>query len=232
MVNNMAYCDQCGLEIAPGGVFCSGCGKRLGIESTGQQSIGQQDAGYEQAASVGLRYEISPQRILFMTIATSGFYLFYWYYLTWKQYRESSGAEVYPVWHALTLLVPIYNLLRTHAHMRVFPDQMKAAGLATTISVWWAVAAVGAIGVIGLSTIRPSLANEITQGTLLVIVVLEMGIIAIVAWLLLHVQLNLNCYWRHLSEGRLTSARIGVGEVIFAVVGLLSWLETLVTLFS
>jgi len=108
----------------PGGLFCPRCGQRLGTESAVQQSIGQNYPGYEQATAVGLRYELSPQRILFMTIASYGLYLFYWYYVTWyyvtwKQYRDSTGANAYPVWHALTLLVPIYGLFRTHAHMRV-----------------------------------------------------------------------------------------------------------------
>ena len=30
-------------------------------------------------------------------------YLFYWFYLTWRQYRDHTGDTAYPVWHALTL---------------------------------------------------------------------------------------------------------------------------------
>lgn len=62
------------------------------------------------AAVTGLRTQISMRRILFMTIASYGLYLVYWFYVTWKQYKDNTGERAYPVWHALTLLIPIYNL--------------------------------------------------------------------------------------------------------------------------
>ena len=228
----MRYCENCGAEVEPGVNFCANCGHRLGNEITEEQSIGRYDPEYEQAVATELRNILSPQRILFMTIVTYGLYLFYWFYITWKQYRDVTGEQVYPVWHALTLLVPIYNLFRTHAHTRTFRDLMRDRGLLTTISVGWAVAAVWISAVIDGFSFRMTFGGEISQGLAVAVAILDGISITIVAWLLLHVQGNLNKYWHHVSEGTVTNARIGMGEVIFVVVGLLSWLSTFATLFS
>ena len=228
----MAYCGHCGAEAVPGGLFCPRCGQRLENEIAEPPSVSQPYPGYDQITALELPYEIPLQRILFMTIASYGLYLFYWYYVTWKHYRESTGEKAYPIWHALTLLVPIYNLFRTHAHMRVFRDLMRGRGLVTTISTGWAVAAVWVSGAIGWFSFRLSFGEEMTQRTAVAAAVLDGISMVIVAWLLLHVQSNLNSYWHHLSEGRAIKAKVGVGEVVFVVLGLLGWVDTLATLFS
>ena len=166
-----------------------------------------------------------------MTIISNGLYLLYWFYLTWKQYRDHTSEEMYPVWHALTLLVPIYSLFRTHAHTRVFKELMTSRGLVTTIAPGWAVAAVVASSALSWSTLGLSF-GEITQASAITIAILNMLSLAVIAWLLMHVQGNLNNYWHHVSSGRLLDTRIGVGEVIFAVIGVLIWLDTLATLLS
>ena len=50
---------------------------------------------------------LSQNRILVMAVLSFGLYLLYWFYLTWKQYRDQTSQEAFPVWHALSLLVPI-----------------------------------------------------------------------------------------------------------------------------
>ena len=80
---------------------------------------------------VGVRFlpnYLPPTRILLMAVLSYGLYLFYWFYLTWKQYRDHTGREAFPVWHALTLVVPIYGLFRTHAHVRSFKELMVNSG--------------------------------------------------------------------------------------------------------
>ena len=104
-----------------------------------------------------------------MAVLSYGLYLFYWLYLTWKQYRDHTGQEVFPVWHALTLAVPIYGLFRTHAHVRSFKELMFSSGVTSTLSPGWA---------------------------------------------------------------SLTNARIGVGEIILLVIGLLLWFDALMMIFS
>jgi len=88
---------------------------------------------------------------------------------------------------------------------------MRDGGLVTTISAGWAVAAVWISGAIDFYSFQLAFGEEMTRGTAVAIAVLDGISIVIVAWLLLHVQGNLNSYWRHISEGRATSARIGLG---------------------
>jgi hypothetical protein len=166
-----------------------------------------------------------------MSVISYGLYIFYWLYLTWKQYRDHTGEEAFPVWHALTQMVPIYSLFRVHAHMRVYAELMRGERLETTISPGWAVVAVlvygGTMGVTGIMG-----EGVLTQGKAFLVMVMDTVAVGVIAWLLLHVQTNLNIYWNHRSGGKLLSARIGAGEVIIAVIGGLAWLDTLANLFS
>ena len=181
-----------------------------------------------------LRNGISLNRVLLMSVISFGFYLFYWFYVTWKQYRDHTGEEVFPVWHAMTLGVPIYSLFRTHAHARVLKELMIDRSLATTIAPGWAVAAVMLSSAIDWNSLRAGLGEieGLTQATAVRLFFQDVVSIAVVAWLLTHLQGNLNRYWQHVSSGRLLSAKIGVGEVIIAVIGVLLWLDTLATLFN
>ena len=127
----MPFCSNCGQEYHHGD-FCKNCGARIAPEPfpAGENSSGE---------TPELSYHISPRRVILMTILSYGLYLFYWFYLTWKQYRDHTGGEAYPVWHALTLLVPIYGLFRTHAHMRSFSELMIQANMSCSINAGLAV---------------------------------------------------------------------------------------------
>lgn len=227
----MNYCSSCGTAVPVDAAFCPNCGHRMRESVVPASGTAPDSTSEGLAIATELRYRVSLNRVLFMTIISNGLYLFYWFYLTWKQYRDHTREEVYPVWHTLTLLVPIYGLFRTHAHTRVFKELMTRRDLITTISPGWAVAAVLASSALSWSTFRLSF-GEIAQATSITITVLEMLSISIIAWLLWHVQGNLNSYWHHVSSGRLLDARLGVAEVIFALIGVLGWIDTLVTLFS
>jgi len=66
----------------------------------------------------------------------------------------------------------------------------------------------------------------------LVIFILDLVSIAAVAGVLLHVQQNLNRYWSGVTNATAVSADLGVGEVIFAILGGLSWILTIVSLLG
>ena len=216
----MPFCDNCGAEHPPSVHFCGACGAALLDES-----------GHPKASSetlILLGYPISLKRILFMVVISYGLYIFYWYYLTWKQYRDHTNEVAYPVWHALTLLVFIYGLFRTHAHMRTFRELMLNANMPSSISPRLAVI------VVFVSSV---LEGQFLRGT-----VLELIVIVLTSGLLLHVQSNINKYWTALiSENeywsslpypRKTPLKVGWGEVIFGIIGASLWLNTFLYLFS
>jgi hypothetical protein len=171
-----------------------------------------------------------------MSVLSYGLYLFYWFYLTWKQYRDHTQTEVFPVWHALTLVVPVYNLFRTHAHMRTYRTLMGDAGLVSTISAKWAVVLVMISAALdGLSfNVAGGFAgfDEITQETAVAVAFVDMISIAAVVVLLLHVQTNLNRYWSKVANAQLVNAKIVAGEVVFGLMGGAFWFDTLANVLS
>ena len=74
--------------------------------------------------------------------------------------------------------------------------------------------------------------EEISQKSAAVLLTLNIISITIIAGLLIQVQSNLNHYWGNLANVSLAKARTGVGEVIFAIIGLLLWLVIWATLLS
>ena len=71
-----------------------------------------------------------------------------------------------------------------------------------------------------------------TQDDAIAIVVIDFTSIALTAGLLLYLQCNLNRYWQGFTYLRVTSAKIGVGEITFGIVGALIWLVTFANIFS
>ena len=116
-------CSSCGEVNAAESNFCSNCGSgkfkdipprlaaRLGSEARRQASDPQAHA------SLGVR--LLTGRVVVLSALTAELYVFYWFYLTSKQLAAETGEDHHPVWHALTLFVPFYNLFRMHAHVRV-----------------------------------------------------------------------------------------------------------------
>jgi len=172
-----------------------------------------------------------------MMVLSYGSYLFYWFYLTWKQYRDHTQAEAYPIWHALTLFVPIYSLFRTYAHVRSFKELMLKEGHTSNLStggtvllmfVYWV------LGMIGLAIGwgNGGLSGELTQGAAIGSTVTGLISIAVVTWLVMHVQGNLNQYWGSLEKVKAVMANVGIGEVFFVLLGFASWGLTLESLVS
>jgi len=179
-----------------------------------------------------LPFRISLTRVLFMSVLTSGAYLLYWSYLTWKQFRDHTNAMVYPVWHALSLLVPIYGWFRFYAHMRSFNELMVRKGLPNAIQAGGTLLLFVIVGVIDGKAGRATFFGDNTQETALLILKLNVMSMIITTLLLLYAQGKLNSYWSSLANVKLKDARIGIGEVIFAILGLLFWLDVYATAFN
>ena len=218
----MPFCSNCGQEHRQGN-FCINCGARIAQEPT--------PSGETQE----LRYHISPQRVILMTILSYGLYLFYWLYLTWKQYRDHTGGEAYPVWHVLTLLVPIYGLFRTHAHMRSFRELMVRANMSCSIKAGLAVLVVivnSVLEYISFQITGGFKLIDLTQDIAILSAIMNVSAIAMVIGLLLQVQKNLNRYRGALTNIRVRSAKIGWGEPVLGVIGATVWINTFANIFS
>ena len=212
----MPYCTSCGTEVLADARFCQSCGSALATPALARVE----------------RYRISPNRIVVMSILSWSFYLFYWMYLTWKHYRDHTREVAYPVWHAMAVGVPIYGYFRAHAHARSFKELMTDAGVETTINpgrvVFWVVVYSGLAFIENQSLFS----SEISQGAAFVITMIDIISVVIVIGMLQHLQRNLNQYWDSVAGSPVANARIGVGEVIIAVLGVLAWADTLATLLS
>ena len=212
----MPYCTSCGTEVLADARFCQSCGSALATPALARVE----------------RYRISPNRIVVMSILSWSFYLFYWMYLTWKHYRDHTREVAYPVWHAMAVGVPIYGYFRAHAHARSFKELMTDAGVETTINpgrvVFWVVVYSGLAFIENQSLFS----SEISQGAAFVITMIDIISVVIVIGILQHLQRNLNQYWDSVAGSPVANARIGVGEVIIAVLGVLAWADTLATLLS
>ena len=183
-------------------------------------------------------YYISPYRILVLTALSYGLYMFYWFYITWKHYRDHTGRAAYPVWHALAVMVPVYNLFRAHAHIRSYNELMEDAGLSPDVTPWFAVGTLLALWVLALVSLLVSGGIEETASMTLRQVVITLALngisIAVMAFMQVRVQMGLNIYW-----GRVTAptwervvSRTGTGEVVLSIVGILLWANTLLLLIS
>ena len=225
----MPFCSNCGSGYQPPNQFCNSCGAALSNTPSVEREV-EMDIGWGMDRV--LRYRISLQRVLLMSVLSYGFYVFYWFYITWKQYRDHTDANAYPVWHALTLLVPIYGLFRTYAHMRSLKELMLNANLPSSISPGWAVLLV----LVGEVFLNAEFAEFGTPTEDVLLAFVNIIGIASVSGLLFHVQRNLNRYWDGFTYMRadmcVASARIGVGEVIFGIIGAILWSNTLATVFG
>ena len=110
---------------------------------------------------------------------------------------------------------------------------MRDADISGSIKPWLAVVLLLIVGVLDNISFRASFSlNPMTQDDAIAIVVIDFISIALTAGLLLYLQSNLNRYWQGFTYLRVTSAKIGVGEITFGIIGLLAWLGTLANIFS
>ena len=233
----MPFCTHCGLEYQQPANFCNRCGRALPVAAVRaaveERAVAAVRAAVEEravatATPLELPYYISLNRIFFMTALTFGFYLFYWFYLTWQQYRDYAGKESYPFWHALALLVPLYSLFRAYAHACAYRDLMREADLPGSINAPLTVVLTLIAWILAVAAFIDSFSPlALTRGGAVSIVLVDTIAIAAVIVLLVHIQSNLNGYWHSRTNWRVSSAPVGFGEIIFGIVGAVAWLRAL-----
>ena len=179
-----------------------------------------------QAGDGSLAWYISPNRVLLLTFLTTGLYIFYWMYITWRHYRDHSNAVAYPVWHALALLVPVYQLFRLHAHMRVYQEMMQQRGVPTTLSPMLSVGlflvAVALVWVAARLIADPEL-TTLTQTQQIGYFAANVARVVILAAIIWRAQGNFNRYWQHRVGMRLASAPYTLVELVLVVLGIFNW---------
>ncbi|MBM3941575.1 MAG: zinc ribbon domain-containing protein [SAR202 cluster bacterium] len=236
----MPACTNCGAPLEQAHRFCGQCGRPV---AEAQPSPTPAPAPpFERPASLGsqaLPSLVSPSRVLVMVVLSYGLYLFYWMYLTWRHYRDHTGRPVFPVWHALSLIVPVYGLFRTYAHMRSFKELMLQGNVPSTISPGWAVAVILLYSMLEWASFAASGgipavtgAVEITREMAIKAMLIDLVGLALVAGLLMQVQGNLNRYWASLGVGRAVVPGISLGEVLFALAGSLFWITALTSIMG
>ena len=204
------YCSKCGHTLHPYSNYCSSCGAE---------------------SETPVRYLLSLPRIILLTVISGGLYLFWWFYITWKQYRDHTGEKAFPVWHALTLIVPFYCLFRVHAHVRTYRELMIDRRIASSLSPWFAVVVIFISNSLANIGFTEGWFGEISKAWAVWFLVAEIITTTITVWLIAAVQININRYWR-LVLPRASSCRVGVGEVLITILGALALLDTIATVLS
>ena len=184
-----------------------------------------------QATDNAAPYYIPPSRIILLSVLTAGLYFVYWTYLTWRHYRDYTGETAFPVWHALCMLVPVYQFFRLHAHMRVYQELMLQRGLPTTLNPLLAVLLLVSAMILGWTAYLLSTAPEMTDLHRLGYFGCNVADVGLLAWIVWRAQNNLNRFWRHQVGTRLAFAPPTIFEGVLVVIGLILWGLWLVTLF-
>lgn len=165
--------------------------------------------------SVVARVKLGTSRVLLDCVLSASLYIFYWFYLTWKQLRDATDKPHYPVWHALALFVPIYGWFVVYRHLRTIKELQENANLKTSLSI---------APLMTLFIIANILALQVARLEVMpVVLVLDIISVALFTVCLVWSQSNLNSYWEHIKGKQLAEARIGVGEGIFVLLGLVYW---------
>ena len=247
-------CPHCGARREPEHLFCGACGAPLpAVAGPEPASPGARPspAAPEPNRATGtpyrlpesspatpvatpaadaLPYYISPNRIVLLTILSAGLYIFYWMYVTWRQYRDHTGEIAYPLFHALTLLVPIYQFFRLHAHIRVYQELMDGYGIPCTLNPLRVALLYLAVEMLQMVAVRLVLETPVTPGEQVAHFALNVAWLALVAGMLWQVQGNLNRFWQRRLQSRLARRRLSRAEVALVVLGLLFWLQWLIVL--
>ncbi len=151
-------------------------------------------------------------------VLSHGVYLYYWLYLSWKHLREETGRNYYPVWHALAMLAPVFNLYIIYVHLKAIRELLAASGMETTLSPVRGVVLMGAVEVMSLVTFFRASTVSLGQALLM-----DLVGIAVVAYIVLWGQSSLNRYWAQKYGERLRDAPLGRGEVLIVLLGLWTW---------
>ncbi len=228
------FCGVCGAELHPAGDAPAASAEidRLAgapyaperdAPAAGSAPIAPEPA-YAAPRDDAFPYYIPPGRIIALTVLSSGLYVFYWMFATWRQYREHTGQIAFPVMHALSLLVPIYQFFRLHAHMRVYQELMEQRGVPTTLSPARIVLIYFGVVLLGMVSFILPAEGPLTTSQQAAYIAINVGQVTLLSWILWHAQTNINRFWQHRLGIRLGWMPLSFAEIAVVAVGLiLGW---------
>jgi hypothetical protein len=129
--------------------------------------------------------------------ATLGIYPIIWAGINWSELRrERQDDRMYPVWHSIAVLVPIYGLFRFHANFRVINEQLEQTRSSHRVQPLIAV-----LTFFFGSVVAALPYDAITHGFVNIVAGL-----AAMSWAIYHGQTGMNAYWDARIERRTSSA--------------------------
>lgn len=235
----MPACVLCSAVNETDAHYCAHCGAalRAGAELTSSGPSPGRNCGSGYSAATGAPVDpeskvIPVSRLLLLTFSSYGAYLFYWFYFTWKQYWDHTGNEAYPVWHALALGVPIYNLFRIYAHAKACRYLAATAYLPdTVIPILPVLLFLFSGAALNAGDFLLGDSETASLGQALASLLLRLTAMTSAAFMLSHLQRPLNRYWQRTEQPRQPLRKsLRAGEAIFLIVGLLFWLATILAI--
>ena len=201
-------CTRCGQLNRARSNYCSACGAQNFVE--GPQDQPESAPTGQLSITQGNALRLSTRRVIVLSIVTSGLYILYWLYLTWKQLQDETKDVHFPVWHALTFLIPIYGLFRLHKHVAVIQTVALRAGVEVSITPGLAVT------LIGLDMLLVIVSGGLQGiGVFLILNLIRLALITtVIAW----AQITLNRCWSSIKGESLENLPIKSGEVKFVLV--------------
>ena len=180
------FCPVCGTDRPLGAGECSECSYSFGEQSDAELEV-------QDPSSLELSHYQTPLWLVaLLCLLTVGLYLPVWMALTWSELkRVYRDVRMYPVWHGLSALVPVYGWLRFYDHCLAINRAVVHQGGVATVRPAWATAAVVAGAAAGLGSAWT------IEGWF---VLLWLFSSALFAGALAHAQTGLNYYRRSLSN--------------------------------
>ena len=214
-------CAGCG-QVSPANAnYCTSCRSQTFVQAppeSGDPAPGQ------PLLTEGYALHISTVRIIVLSIVTSGVYILYWLYRTWKQLQPETGDAHYPIWHAATLFVPVYGLFRIHRHLSVIQELAQKRGVETLMPPALGVTVMALYWLLALVTGN--------QEDRIAVMVLSLIGLALITTLMVRAQKTLNAYWTSLHGSRAIRVPLGMVEIRFLIVVLAAQLMILAFLGS
>ena len=143
-----------------------------------------------------------------LTVVTGGAYLIVWAGRSWSTMkRERGDPEMRPLWHALSLVVPLYMIFRVHAHFRTLNELLARTGARERANLAIAVGAFAGFPLTFIAT--GAFRTGLRDGSVLLIAAVCAAVVAGYG------QHHLNAYLRSRT-----------GATLVARVGSLQWIES------